>query len=100
MKRHFKYKQTSLGETVISNDGRRVQVEMSTDNRGDTRITFGASYTLRVGTEDLETLIEMMQTAFEGHKQQAIDECNKDIQPSLPFGGEEDNYPLNDPRKW
>ena len=95
-----KYKQSSLGETVISNDGRRVQVEMSTDNRGDTRISFGASYTLRVDTEDLETLIEMMQSAFEGHKQQAIDEHNRETQPSLQFGDQEDTYPLDDPRHW
>ena len=94
-----KYKQSSLGETVISNDGRRVQVEMSADNRGDTRISFGASYTLRVGTEDLETLIEMMQSAFEGHKQQAIDEHNRKAQPSLQFEAQEDTYPLDDPRQ-
>ena len=95
-----KYKQSSLGETYISNDGRTVKVEMSTDNRGDTLITFGSSYTLRMDTEDLETLVEMMQAAFEVHKQQAIDEHNRETQPTLPFGDQEDNYPLDDPRKW
>ena len=95
-----KYKQSSLGETVISNDGRQVQVEMSADNRGDTRISFGTSYTLCVDTEDLETLIEMMQSAFEGHKQQAIDEHNRETQPSLQFGDQEDTYPFDDPRHW
>ena len=95
-----KYKQTSLGETYISNDGRTVKVEMSTDNRGDTLITFGSSYTLRMDTEDLETMIEMMQSAFEEHKQRAIDEFNRDNQPTLPFGEQEDNYPLDDPAKW
>ena len=69
-----------------------------TDNRGDTRITFGASYTLRVDTEDLEALIESLQNAFEGHKQQAIDEHNRETQPRL--FPEDEGYPLNDPRGW
>ena len=95
-----KYKVSSIESLNIANDGRRTLVEISSDNRGDTLIAFGASYNLRVSVEDLEQLITAMSDAFETHKQQAIDECNKDIQPSLPFGGEEDNYPLNDPRKW
>ncbi len=95
-----KYKQTSETSLNIANDGRRTLVEVMTDNRGDTRITFGASYTLRVDTEDLETLIGSLQNAFEGHKQQAVDEYRKDNQPTLPFGDHEDTYPLNDPRKW
>ena len=95
-----KYKKTILGETYISNDGRTVNVEMTTDNRGDTLITFGSSYTLRVGTECLENLIEMMQSAFEAHKQQAIDEHNKETRPSLQFGDQEDSYPFDDPRNW
>jgi len=95
-----KYKQTSETSLNIANDGRRTLVEVMTDNRGDTRLSFGSSYTLRVDTEDLESLIEALQTAFNDHKQRAIDEFNRDNQPTLPFGGEEDNYPLNDPRKW
>ena len=95
-----KYKQTSEDSLNIANDGRRTLVEVMTDNRGDTRITFGASYTLRVDTADLEILIESLQNAFEGHKQRAIDEFNRDNQATLPFGEQEDTYPLNDPRKW
>ena len=95
-----KYKQSIINSLDIANDGRHTRVEISADNRGDTLITFGSSYTLRVDAEDLETLLEGMQAAFEGHKQQAIDEHRKENQPTLPFGDQEDTYPLNDPRKW
>jgi len=96
-----KYKQTSEASLNIANDGRRTLVEVMTDNRGDTRITFGASYTLRVDVQDLELLIESMQNAFEGHKAQAIAEVQAKTQESLPFNEEADvNWPLNDPRKW
>ena len=95
-----RYNVTDLEGITIGNDGRETWVETSVDNRGDTLVMFGASFNLRVGVEDLEALIETLTTAFNIHKQQAIDEHNRETQPTLPFGDQEDTYPLNDPRKW
>ena len=95
-----RYNVTDLEEITIGIDGRETRVETSVDNRGDTLVMFGASFNLRVDVEDLEKLIETLTTAFNIHKQQAIDEHNRENQPELPFGNQEDTYPLNDPRKW
>ena len=98
-----KYQVTRIDSLNIANDGRRTLIEISSDNRGDTLITFGASYTLRVDIEDLEALMDGLRASFEDHKQRAINEFNKENQTPLPFNDLEDtqdNYPLNDPRKW
>ena len=95
-----RYNVTDLEEITIGNDGREVRVETSVDNRGDTLVMFGASFNLRVDVEDLETLIETLTTAFNIHKQQAIDEHNRETQPQLPFDEENSKWDLNDPRNW
>ena len=95
-----RYNVTDLEEITIGNDGRQVRVETSVDNRGDTLVMFGASFNLRVDVEDLETLIETLTTAFNIHRQQAIDEINKENQPQLPFDEETKDWDANDPRNW
>ena len=95
-----KYEIKAIASIDMSNDGRRIKLNVDADNRGDTRLSFGSSYTLRIDTEDLESMIEALQSAFEDHKQRAIDEFNRDNQPTLPFGDQDAAYPLDDPRKW
>ena len=95
-----KYEIKTIASIDMSNDGRRIKLNVDADNRGDTRLSFGSSYTLRIDTEDLESMIEALQSAFEDHKQRAIDEFNRDNQPTLPFGEKDAAYPLDDPRTW
>ena len=95
-----RYNVIDLKDLIIGNDGRITRIEASVDNRGDTLVMFGASYNLRVGVEDLEKLIEMLTTAFNIHKQQAIDEHNRETQPQLPFDEQNSKWDLNDPRNW
>ena len=95
-----KYEIKAIDSIDISNDGRGIKLNVDADNRGDTRLSFGSSYTLRIGTDDLESIIEVLQSAFNDHKQRAIDEHNRETQPTLPFGDQEDSYPLDDPAKW
>ena len=96
-----KYEIKNIAQIKISNDGRGIDVDIDADNRGDTRVTFGSSYTLRVDAADLEELIEGLQGAYEMHKTQAIAEYQAQNQESLPFSEEVDvRWPLNDPRKW
>ena len=95
-----KYEIKAIDSIDISNDGRGIKLNVDADNRGDTRLSFGSSYTLRIGTDDLESIIEVLQSAFNDHKQRAIDEHNRETQPQLPFDEENSKWDLNDPRNW
>ena len=96
-----KYELKSIPAFNIADDGRSIEVKVTTDNIGRTRIQFGTLFHMIVDANDLETLVDNLNVALDDHKDISLSK----LQEALPFeetaaSMTETVWPANDPRGW
>ena len=79
------YNTTYIGTAMIDNDGEETRVNFKTASLGMATITFGSSYTLSLGADDLEKMRQMIHAVCVGNNSDATRYSNSGLQDGMNF---------------